>query len=111
MEVIGGNFSGDVLSPESSEFFPADTNTIFRSLLFCPLKNFTLLKGNDKYGPSNIKDTCNLFLVTGNDDGINSYISQQVCLMVIFLRMRRLPCQTSPSSIAASFLLSGGLVQ
>lgn len=64
-----------------------------------------------KYGPSNIKDACNLFLVSGNDDGINSYISKQVCLVVVFLRIDRLSCQTSPNFIAASFLLSGGLEQ
>lgn len=64
-----------------------------------------------KYGPSTIKDACNLFLVTGDDDGINSNISKQVCLMVIFLRMDRLSCQTSPNSIAASFLHSVGLEQ
>lgn len=64
-----------------------------------------------KYGPYIIKGACNLFLVTGNDDGINSSVSKQVCLMVVFLRTDRLSCQASPSSIAASFLLSGGLEQ
>lgn len=64
-----------------------------------------------KYGPSNIKGAWNLFLVTGNGDGINSSVSKQVCLMVICLRMDRLSCQASPNSIAASFLLSGGLEQ
>lgn len=113
--MIGGNFSEDMLSPESSQFCPAGINTIFRGLLFdsvfCPLNNFTLLKGNDKIGPFNIKDDCSLFLVTGNDDGINSYISKQVCLTVIFLRIDRLSLHTSPNSIAASFLLSDGLEQ
>lgn len=64
-----------------------------------------------KYSPSNVKDTCNLFLVTGNDDEISSYISKQVCLMVIFLRLDRLSYQTSPNSTAVSFLLSDGLEQ
>lgn len=64
-----------------------------------------------QYDPSNIKGACDFFLVTGNDDGIDSYISKQVCLIVIFLRMDRLSRQTSPNSIAASFVLSSGLEQ